>query len=133
MDGPYAVESVVSAADAIAELWRFLARATRGSGEALAQPSTVYSVIGHLVTAARSAEQVFDQFADWVRGLEADADLAHDEAPADQHFAVDSAEEVFRWFARASFDVAELERHLHEVHAELSHLYIARETGEGQR
>jgi hypothetical protein len=63
LDGPYEDERTIAAARTIAELVRYLARATRRT-EAVRWPSTVDSVLGALSEAEYGKRQLYRQLAE---------------------------------------------------------------------
>ncbi|MFE2999359.1 hypothetical protein ACFXG4_30670 [Nocardia sp. NPDC059246] len=128
-DGPYTAERVIAAASAIAELWRYLARATRL--DVFDQPADAYVMVGNLLASARSATQMFVQLRDWAVYLKEDADLAHDAARYDQERAITTAAVAAEWLFAASGDMSLLAQALDKATAELGHLYIDRDDAEG--
>ncbi|MFE3254269.1 hypothetical protein ACFXPS_05620 [Nocardia sp. NPDC059091] len=135
--GPHTAESVISATDAIAELWRYLGHATRsGKTEALADPADVYTMVWNLRTAFYRASQVLDQLHSWAGDLQRNPDLASDQFPRER--SAGAAETEWEagaagtaWHAamglwNAGMDLSPLIGHLDEAAAKLSHLYIDR-------
>lgn len=59
-DGPHSTESVISAAEAIADLVRYMNNATRTPGR-LPYAGDVYTVLGHLTTMTRRLPQLVTQ------------------------------------------------------------------------
>ncbi|MBL1079478.1 hypothetical protein JK358_34240 [Nocardia sp. 2] len=130
-DGPHTPESMIAAANAIDDLWRYLAHATRGTSDACEQPADVYLAVGALMTSARSAMQALAQLANWAADLQDDDGLIHDAARNDQERAIAAAAAAGNWLFDGSCDMNHLAQHLEKASAELSHLYIDRDDVEG--
>ncbi|MFI2473465.1 hypothetical protein [Nocardia xishanensis] len=64
LDGPHTAETVIAAAAAIAELWRYLGHATiGGTRDLLADPADAYTVVGLLSAADLRAADVVECLA----------------------------------------------------------------------
>lgn len=80
--GPHTPEQVIAAAEAIAELWRYLGHATTETRKVLANPADAYSVTGALAAAERSSVDVLGRLGIWARGI-------GDESTYTDHFGHD--------------------------------------------
>jgi hypothetical protein len=66
--GPHTAESIISAAAAIAELWRYLGHAMQGYAakvEPLENPADVYTLIGELAQADHRAANILERLGHW--------------------------------------------------------------------
>lgn len=81
--GPHTPEQMIAAAEAIAELWRYLGHATiSGTRKILTDPADAYTVTGALVAAERSSVDVLERLGIWARGI-------GDESTYTDHFGHD--------------------------------------------
>ncbi|MFE3958585.1 hypothetical protein ACFXPS_30980 [Nocardia sp. NPDC059091] len=134
LEGPHTAESVVAASMAVAELWRYLAHATRYStAEALTDPADVSVAVGNFVAGMRSADQVLGQLSYWAQRLTENPALADDRDRANVTRAVAATEEVASWLVEARDDMSMVVRDLGEVSADLGHLSLRRGVGQEQR
>jgi hypothetical protein len=67
--GPHTAESVVAAAQVIAEMWRYLGHATNHTREVLANPADAQLVFGALASADRRSTEVLDRLSIYARNL----------------------------------------------------------------
>jgi len=123
LDGPHSPEGIESAAVALAELVRYLNRATRPQHELLTEAPHVAGLLGSLATAAHRERQLCRQLSVSARGLADDPTVRHDlcrddaepsrrmaataarNAAAELGFAVDVAEELGGFLDRAHREV----------------------------
>lgn len=66
--GPHSAESIINAAEAIDELWRYLGHAFQGYAakiEPLENPADVYTVLGALISADMRASEVLARLGHW--------------------------------------------------------------------
>ncbi|WP_435590785.1 hypothetical protein [Nocardia sp. bgisy118] len=83
LDGPHTADTVIAAAAAIAELWRYLGHATiGGTRNLLADPADAYSVVGLLSVADRRATDVLERLAGYAVNV-------GDESTYTKHFGHD--------------------------------------------
>jgi len=82
---PHTAESLLSATQAIGELYRYLAHATISTAcGALASFPNLYPIFPTLTAATYSNEQFLHQLAVWAEHFtESDATIRHDDAPDD--------------------------------------------------
>ncbi|QIS13655.1 hypothetical protein [Nocardia arthritidis] len=130
-DGPHTADSITTAANGIAELWRYLAHATlRTDSEVLTDPADVYLVAGTLSAAANSAVQVLRQLHRWAEELVTMPGLTHDSDRSDSELAMTAAD-----LAAGALEESRIEMTLHAkalstAAAALGHLYIDSDGGE---
>ena len=98
MDGPHGPELIESAAVALAELVRYLNRATLPSAQVLGEAPHGAGLLGSLATAAQRERQLCQQLEAWAHQLAADPSLQHDrcgdDAALSRQMAVTAAEEA---------------------------------------
>ena len=81
-NGPHTPESMIAAAEAIAELWRYLGHATiSGTREILTDPADAYTLTGALAAADRSSVDVLERLALYARNI-------GDESTYTKHFGI---------------------------------------------
>jgi len=123
LDGPYSPELIESAAVALAELVRYIGRATQPQHDVLTEAPHVAGLLGSLATAAHREKQLCRQLSVSARGLADDPSVRHDlcrddaepsrlmavtaarKAAAELGFAVDVAEELGGFLDRAHREV----------------------------
>ncbi|MFE3000719.1 hypothetical protein ACFXG4_37685 [Nocardia sp. NPDC059246] len=134
LEGPHTAESVVAASMAVAELWRYLAHATRYSiAGALTDPADVSVIVANFTVGMRSADQVLGQLSYWAQRLIENPALADDRDRADVARAVAATGEIASWLVEARDDMSMVVRDLGEVSADLGHLCLGRVVGQEQR
>ncbi|MEU8900696.1 hypothetical protein AB0C65_32865 [Nocardia sp. NPDC048505] len=123
LDGPHSPDTVAAAGEAVAELNRYLARATRSGREVLPYAHDGYRLAGNLRAAATSQAQVHRQLGTWARSLTDDPGLGDDEHPGDREPAVEKARTAAVTFDLADRAMFEIDRLLDSAQAPLGHLY----------
>ncbi|MBF6334237.1 hypothetical protein [Nocardia transvalensis] len=128
LDGPYTTESVISAAAAIAELWRYLGHSTStGTRRLLSDPADAHTLVGQLLAADQRATDVLDRLGNWAIRMGDESthtdrfghdnpDGRRDQVQATAHQAAD----LLRCAARAHSSAG---HHLEQASGWLSHLY----------
>jgi methyl-accepting chemotaxis protein len=133
LDGPYSPESLLSASQAIAELYRYLARATiDGAKTAVPNIPDAYPAFGALMTAANSAEQVMQQLAARVeRFAEFDPTVRHDSnSNVEGNQAADALLDAAEYLHSAAGSAGQMGADLSRASGQLSHIYHADHTRE---
>lgn len=126
LNGPYSPESLISASQAIAELYRYLAHATIGGAEA-AVPNIpdAYPAFGALITAAHSSEQVLQQLAARVDHFaDFDPNVRHDShSNVEGNQAVDALLIAAECLHSAAGSAGQMGADLSRASGQLSHIY----------
>ncbi|MGW0245512.1 hypothetical protein ACWDYH_02620 [Nocardia goodfellowii] len=123
LDGPHTPESVAAAGGAVAELNRYLARATRTGRDVLPYAHDGYRLTGNLRAAAISQAQVHGQLSSWARSLADDPGLGDDDHRGDRQQAVAKAVNAAATFSIANRAMFEIDRLLDSAQNPLGHLY----------
>lgn len=116
--GPHIDETIASAAEAIGELYRYLAHATR-SGKALPYIGDGYRTLGSLAAGASSAQQVAMQLGEWAARMVDVPDLRHDNSGNPAATAGTVVNELVSTAGAFGRDATALSR----VQSALGHLY----------
>lgn len=124
-DGPHTADTVIAAADAVAQLTRYLNNATRGTD--IPAPD-LYEATSHLTAAADGLDQLCGEFATHARRHMQNRALRHEDYREDSIQARATAADAAAAFDAARPAVANLRAHLARAQDTLSHLY--HDTGE---
>lgn len=126
-DGPYTAESLISAGQAIAELFRYLARATiRTHSEALRDTTDIYPIFATLATATHSNHQVLRQLGTWAEHTAGfDTTIRHDEAPQDRdgHHAAVALLEAAKCLDSAAQSASRMGTDLSGASVRIAHIF----------
>lgn len=126
LDGPYTPESLISAARALAELYRYLAHATIGdAARALPNIPDAYPAFGVLMAAARSNQQVLQQVATRIDHLaEIDPTIRHDNGDdAEGNRAAVALIDAAEHLRGAANSAGQMAAALSHASGQLSHIY----------
>jgi len=120
MDGPHTPERIEAAAVALAELVRYLNRATMPDKGVLIEAAHGAGVLGALATAAHREGQLFRHLAAWARTVAGDPtvrhDLCRDDAERSRQTAASSAAEAAAALSDAAVVVGQLVARLDVAH-----------------
>lgn len=126
LNGPHTPDSLISAAQAVAELYRYLAHATIGDAEqAVPNIPDTYPAFGALTTAARSNQQALQQLATRLDHFaDFDPNIRHDEGDDTEGnraaaMLIDAAE----YLRAASSAAGQMGADFSHASGQLSHIY----------
>lgn len=126
-DGPHDPATIVSAGDAIYELFRYLNYATFSGQATLPYAGNGYRLLGNLSSAAGLQPQLYQQLARWAEQLAADPTLRHyehrqDEEALNRAAAVAQAEAAAQAFRAAAIQINALAATLSSAHSAIAPL-----------
>ena len=129
-NGPHTAEQVIAAADAIAELWRYLGHAFQGYAakiDALEDLSEAYRFVGNLAVAEHRSANILERLVHWAHYVGARSVGTDAYGISDPDGSIDQIESLMnrvgKHLAKAATSHLEADTALNRAHSQLSFVW----------